>query len=185
MMILILGWAGTIIYLLNHGYISLSTQWRPSIYYSGNLIAAVALVTTSLQHNSQQAVIINGFWALLSLALLCKLPVEKLPFNNRLFYLLLLCFVALIGYQSFYNTQQIMIILGWSSAFVFSGSYLLFSAGKMKQVHYLAFNAYAAVALLPQLWVDQNWPVFGLEVVWAIISLYGFVRRFDEVHLID
>lgn len=185
MIIFILGWAGTIIYLLNHGYISLVSQWRPTIYYGGNLVAATALVITSLQHHSHQAVIINSFWALLSLALLCKLPVERLPFNNRLFYLLLIGFVAVIGFQIFSDLQQVIIVLGWSSAFVFSGSYLLFSAGKMKQIHYLAFNAYAAIALLPQLWIDGNWPVFGLEIVWAIISLYGFYKRLDQVHLID
>jgi hypothetical protein len=180
-----LGWLGTVTYLLNHAYISLVPQWRPSIYYGANLVAALALVATSLHSQSLQAVAINGFWALLSIALLYGLPVAKLPFSSRLFHQLLLVFAIAIGYLSSVNGAQAVIALGWSSVFVFSAAYLLFSSGKMKTRHYLAFNGYAALALMPQLWLDQNWPVFGLEVAWAAISFYGVGKHKDDVHLID
>ena len=36
------------LYLVNHGYISVVKNWNPKIYYSGNLLAALSLVVSSL-----------------------------------------------------------------------------------------------------------------------------------------
>ncbi|MCF2950180.1 hypothetical protein L0668_18860 [Paraglaciecola aquimarina] len=180
-----LGWFGTISYLLNHAYISLIQQRNDTIYYGGNLLAASALVISSIASNSIQAAVINGFWAIISILILIKVDLNRLPFSRRIFRLILLCFACALLYQA-YTTKGLDIeLLGWSSAFVFSASYLLFSVGKMQILNYLICNTYAAFAILPQVWVDQNWPVFGLEICWGCISIYGVTRKYSEIHLID
>ena len=183
--VVLLGWSGTVLYLLNHAYISLQSQWRRDIYFAGNLLAASCLIISSVAAESWQAVVINGFWALISLLLLAKFNLQKLPISQKylnggvaLFWLWLIAQLQQQGQFDF-------AILGWSSTLVFSVAYLLFSAERMAQRRYLLWNAYAALALLPQLWLDQNLPVFALETVWALISLYGAALKSTQVHLID
>lgn len=185
MIFALLGWFGTIAYLVNHAYISLVPQRNDAIYYGGNFLAASALVISSLVSGSYQAVVINGFWALISILVFAKVNLQGLPVSRRLFNGVLAVFAIAFVYQGLINHTLDIRLLAWSSAFVFSASYLLFSVHKLRTLHYLLFNAYAAFSLLPQVWLDQNWPVFVLEICWGGISIYGAVRRYNEVHLID
>jgi hypothetical protein len=188
MMVALLGWFGSALYLVNHSYISIVKNWNPKLYYSGNLIAAVCLVVTSLFIVSYQAVVINGFWALISILLLMKFDVAKIPLSKLFFYtgfLLLLVWSGFIGVEHGFNSPMFYSSLGWSSSYVFCLSYFLFCSKKLSHINYLLFNAYAASALLPILWSQQNWPVFGLEICWAAISAYGVYARIEQVHLID
>lgn len=184
-MISIIGWFGTLLYLMNHTYISINKNWQPNLYYIGNAIAAVCLIISSYFSSSWQAVAINSFWAVISIALLVGVNLNVLRLSKRFFYAVI--FIILISFfgKYFIQSQLDFALLGWSSAFVFSGCYLLFSQEKMKLRFYLCWNAFAAITILPQLWNDGNWPVFGLEVIWAIISIYGAARRFEEVHLLQ
>lgn len=187
-MVVLLGWFGSILYLVNHAYISVVKNWQPSIYYMGNLFAALALVVSSLIIVSYQAVVINGFWAIISVLLIIKIDLAKVPLSKRIFYLgfaLFLIYSAYIGFEQRFNSYDFYTSLGWSSSYVFCLSYLLFCSKKLKHINYLLLNFYAASALLPILWIQQNWPVFTLEVSWALISAYGAYKRMDEVHLID
>lgn len=185
MTIAVIGWCGTILYLLNHGYISLNKNWRKSIYYTANAIAAICLIISSSINNSWQAVVINGFWAIISFSLLLNLDLTKIKFSKRLFHLIIAIMLAIfIGQYALSNNANLP-LLGWTSAFVFSACYLLFSSEKMLPRYYLCWNAFAALALLPQLYLDQNWPVFTLEISWAVISIYGAIKRFEQVHLVQ
>lgn len=187
-MMLVLGWFGSILYLLNHGYISLVKQWREKIYYTGNLIAALSLVISSLAISSYQAVVINGFWAVVSLLLLLQYDMTKLSFSKRAFHIGFLGFltaIAVVGVMFGISSAELFTCMAWSSSFVFCLSYFLFCAKKLSHIAYLAFNVYAALALLPMLWVQQNWPVFTLEVCWAAISAYGIFAKLERSHLID
>lgn len=181
----VIGWFGTLLYLINHAYISLFKQWKKRIYYAGNLIAALCLVVSSWQVASYQAVSINSFWAVVSLALLLALPVEKIPFSRSAFYSVFGLFIGLIVYQSFLQQQVNYMLLGWLSTYTFCFGYLLFSSNKLKHTNYLLLNFCAAVVLIPQLWLDNNLPVLGLEIAWAIISIYGVVKNLSHSHLID
>ena len=187
-MVLILGWLGSILYLVNHGYISVIKNWNTKLYYGGNFIAATSLVISSLLIFSYQAVVINAFWALISILLLIKFDVAKVPLSRRIFFvgfIVMLVWLVVIGLQSGWQSTTFYSFLGWSSSYVFCFSYFLFCSKKLSHVNYLILNIYAACALLPLLWQQQNWPVFSLEVVWAGISAYGVLSRMDEVHLID
>lgn len=181
----ILGWFGTVLYLANHSYLSLVTRWRPLVYYGGNFVAATLLVFSSVAIESWQAVCINGFWSVVSLLLLCRVDLSRLPFHRSWFYLAMAIMLGVTAATFFLDTTLTIAMFGWSSTLAFCASYLLFSASRISVRTYLFWNSYAALALLPQLWLDQNWPVFGLECAWAIISIYGLFQRRQEVHLID
>lgn len=185
MILEIIGWIGTVLYLFNHAYLSLYAHWQKKIYYSGNLIAALCLVVSSLYISSYQAVVVNSFWALISIALLCHLPIAKLPASRRIFYSCLLIFFALLIFYFVADGLLRMDVLGWSASFAFSFAYLLFSSDKISKLQYLLWNTYAALALIPTLWLDQNIPVLALEIIWALLSFYGALRRYKNVHLID
>lgn len=187
-MITILGWLGSLLYLVNHGYIAVVKNWNTNIYYAGNFFAASFLVVSSLIISSYQAVVINGFWALISVLLLLKFDVAKVPLSKRIFqlgFIIIIAFLAFVAYRDGWNSSTFQNYLGWSSSYVFCLSYFLFCSKKLSHVNYLLFNVYAACCLLPILWLQQNFPVMGLEVCWALISAYGVFKRLDEVHLID
>lgn len=180
-----LGWIGTCLYLLNHSYISIKPNWNHKIYYGGNLLAAIALVISSIVVNSWQAVIINSFWAVISLLLLLQMSPAFIPISLKHFYWSIALFVCVILYRSTTLATLDVALLGWLSAYIFSIAYLLFSIKKLLPRYYLLFNAFAALSLLPQLWLDNNMPVFTLEIIWALISLYGAFQRYSNLRLID
>ncbi|MEP4890454.1 MAG: hypothetical protein ABJV04_10535 [Aliiglaciecola sp.] len=180
-----LGWIGTVLYLLNHAYLSLVTNWSPRVYYAGNLIAATSLIINSVLVSSWQAVVINGFWAVISLLLLLNIPLKNTPLTFRMMAITVACMWVAALFGLFYEFELAIRILGWTSALVFGAAYLLFCAQKMSQKTYLYLNVYAALALTPQLWMDKNYPVLTLEVIWALISIHGALRQRDNTHLID
>lgn len=186
-----IGWAGTFLYLVNHAYISVISDWNRTIYFGGNLTAATLLVIQSVYLDSWQAVVINGFWMLVSICLLAGMSFDKIKIAAKQYYLVCaslfaalvcLCVMSLVSTGDWTLTIQ---LFAWSSAFVFCSSYFLFSATRISSRAYLILNAYAAIALLPLLWEKQNWPVFALEVAWAGISIYGVGKSYQQVHLID
>ena len=185
MAIVFLGWLGTFIYLLNHAYISLANCWNKKLYYGANALAASFLIISSVFNTSWQAVVINAFWLVISLALLANKNVASLSFNLRIFYSVLMIGLAVFFGNILLFNQINFALLGWLSAFTFSACYLLFCQEKLLPRYYLLWNAFAAIALMPQLWLDHNWPVFYLEISWALISLYGAGRKFSQPHLID
>ena len=97
-MIAILGWFGSLLYIVNHGYISSVKQWQGRIYYSGNLIAAVSLVISSFIIASYQAVVINNFWAIVSFLLMIHFDVSSCLSRNVFSMLALLCLWLLFCY---------------------------------------------------------------------------------------
>ncbi len=182
-MIIFIGWFGTLLYLVNHAYISISKNWQQNIYYTGNVVAAICLIISSSFSTSWQAVVINTFWAIISIAFLVGTNLNVLSFNKHFFYVAIFAMLAIFVGQLLVQNHLNFALLGWSSAFIFSGCFLLFSQGKMPPRSFLGWNAFAAVALLPQLWNDSNWPVFSLEIIWAAISIYGVARR-EKVYLL-
>ena len=180
-----IGWFGTIVYLLNHAYLSLISNWREKIYFSGNLIAAIALMVSAASLFSWQALCINGFWALISFLLLSGFDIKKTPVKTQWFYFALAFLWVYLLANTLKSDSLDISALGWTSTLAFCASYLLFTSGSMSIHVYLLWNTYAALALLPQLWIDTNWPNFGLEVAWAFISAYVFFRKRQEPHLID
>lgn len=182
----IVGWCGTVIYLANHTYISVNADWRKLIYFGGNFVAASFLLMQSTYLASWQAVVINGFWMVISLSLLAGISFENIRVSAKHYYVF--CAFALSGLCvsiAFLDWETVVQLFAWSSAFVFCSCYFLFSAQRITSRAYLMLNIYAALVLLPQLYLTSNWPAFGLEVAWATISSYGVIKSYRRVHLID
>ena len=184
-MISILGWFGTCLYLINHAYLSLYSKWKRRVYYIGNLLAATALVISSSLLMSWQAVAINGFWAVISLMILCGVNLRALPVNSRR-WIFMASIVVLIAVVIWWREpDKLWSLVSWGAALIFATAYLVFSAEKLAPRHYQLANVVAALMCMPQLWLDNNYAVFFLEVAWSIISAWAAYRRYQEMHLID
>ncbi|MCU7891352.1 MAG: hypothetical protein KZQ78_06955 [Candidatus Thiodiazotropha sp. (ex Ustalcina ferruginea)] len=181
----LIGWLGTAIYLLNYAYISLLPVWRKWIFFGGNLIAALCLILSSTVIGSWQAVAVNGFWAMISLLLLIGIRIALPLLFIRLIWVMAGLFGFAIILACFKGIALTISLFGWSSVFIFCCGYLLFSAQHMAPRHYFILNTYAALALMPQLWLDNNWAVFWLEVIWASLSLLGVIQKTTQPHLVD
>lgn len=173
-LLVFLGWIGTLIYLIAHAYISLSATWIRGLYYTLNLVAASLLAVSSLYIKSYQSFAINLFWMIVSLLLLFSIDLSRFSFSLVLYRAAIMaCFLSL-GY---FVVQGLVIgFIGWVSVFVFCASYFLFTSEKMRRSEYLLWQAFAATAIIPQAWIDSNWPIVGLEVCWAGVSMFGFAR---------
>ncbi len=180
-----LGYAGTILYLANHAYVSLHPSYRENWYFSANLIAALAVVASSLALMSMQAVATNAFWAIISiLRLFGKTPTLAISVPTLGWQTLLATGVCLIiGW--WLDAAIAIAVAAWCSVLLFATAYFLFASGQLAKRHYLIANFVAAIVIMPQLWVDANYPVLLLEFAWAVISAVGAVRADRAARVVE
>lgn len=174
----VLGWFGTTLYLLNYAYLAFYPKWKRVIYFAANGIAAISLVVSSAALASWQAVGINGFWAAISIWLLLGLGFDWVPLTRRSLEFGVLGLLLVAAGSVYWDWRLSVSWVGWSSTFAFSLAYLLFAAQKLQVRRYHFWNAYAAFVLLPQLWLDTNWPVFAMEVAWFGISVAALIKTY-------
>ncbi|MEH6813809.1 MAG: hypothetical protein V7677_14845 [Motiliproteus sp.] len=173
---LTLGWMGTAFYILAHGWLSVLKRQPEQGYYWANFLAAVLVALSSAMLTSWQPVLINGFWALVSLAAIYHFQLPNLNVSNRRIFILV-CIMFCTGVLALVLFGRTGIdILAWSSVAAFCLSYWRFVARQLSRKAYFLFGAYAAFTLLPKLYFDQNWPVFLLEVIWGGLSVIGYLR---------
>ncbi len=184
-MMVTLGWVGTILYIVNHAYLSLYSQWRRDVYYLGNLLAASALVVSSSAIQSWQAVAINGFWAIISLLMLASVSLRALAFGSRRAQVLMSGVIAIAAVAVIKSPDQLWNALNWIAAVIFALAYLMFCTDKMRPRHYQLANMIAALMTLPSLWQQQNYSVFCLEVTWAGLSAWAAYKKYTEAHIVD
>ncbi|NHK27524.1 hypothetical protein FF098_006370 [Parvularcula flava] len=175
----IIGWVATVIYLANHIALSVNRNYRGRLYFLLNLIGASGLVVSSLVLQSWQAVAINTFWAVVSLL---SLAGRHTGTDFKLSDKALTWPVWVLGagglVYAILAPNQGLAALGWAATLLFCGAYLLFSAETIRRRRFLAYNVAAAFGVAPILYIDANWPAFGLEMAWGTISLIGFVNAF-------
>lgn len=173
-----IGFFGTFLYLLAYAYLTFYRAYKERVYVSINAVAAGILTYTSLLLESWQAVLVNGFWLVASLAILVftRLP-GQLPIPFR-YYMgaLLTCFVLalMVGVSS---VTSLLVIVGWFSAINFCFAYYLFLSQRVTPRQYHVLNMLSAGFIIPALWLEQNWPVVVLEVCWVLISGHGVLQR--------
>jgi hypothetical protein len=174
----VVGWTGAALYLGAYLYLAGSVAPQVRVYYATNLLAALLVCLSSVDFGTWPTVVINGFWAGVSSVALRGRDVApgflRAPVLNSLLTTLLAtsCAVAVVLWLHA-GAPAAASLLGWSSAAAFCFGYLLFAAEGIERRAFLAYNLYAALVLLPRLILDSNWPVVGLEVVWALVSLGG------------
>ena len=177
MIAIIIGWFGTLLYVASYLYLTLSPASKSSLYYSGNLLAALCICIVSLTLYSWQAFIINFFWLIISIAGLLKWKLGfKMP--GQVFSLSVMSLVCLSGIVvfAFFATDLGISLMAWSSTICYCFGYLLFTNQVLEEDTYFIVNGVCSILIIPELWFDQNYPTVGLQVIWLIISITGFIR---------
>lgn len=174
MIFVYIGWLATAAYLAGHVYLVFKTGYRPQIYYSLNLTGAIGFIISSGAIASWQSVIINIFWAYISLASL-RGPFKMPDFPASRWWLIgPACAAAGAGAVILGRDFALgAAILGWAGTVLYIAGYYLFASGAVKQWQFLVYNTIAAIILLPVYAADTNWPAFTLSAVWSVISVLG------------
>jgi hypothetical protein len=172
-----LGWIGTAVFLGNHAYLSFYTNYKPKLYFALNFLGAIALVVSSSVISSWQAVATNFFWGMISLIALANISVTRRVSLSEVWIITLIAICGVTGIASALKDYATgMAILGWAAGVLFCGAYLLFTTGTIKRSRFLIYNIVAAMSLMPILYLQGNWPVFGLEIAWIAVSLFGWTQ---------
>lgn len=179
-MIELLGWVGTAGYLLNHTGFSLKRRYPLKLYFGLNFVSAILLVISSLAISSWHPVINNGFWAITSLIALSGLKPLRVGGGLRNIPWLLMLLVIAIGALFAAGFGRSFETLGWVSVITYAMAYIALTSGAIGRKQYLLVNIIAALLQIPILMIDQNLPVLGLQVAWAVLSLIGLIRRFGQ-----
>ena len=171
----LLGWAGSLLYLANHAALSLVRPYPEKIYLGANLVAALSVAIASVVLASWQSVGVNAFWAIVSLQAMTG-PARTPDFLKERQVRLVMAGVVLAACLAAVQSFQLGLeILGWSSVIGFGSAYFLFANNKISRAMYFLYNGWAAVLILPILWIDGNWPVLALECCWAALSFGSYV----------
>lgn len=70
-------------------------------------------------------------------------------------------------------------LLGWFGLFAILLAYYLLSSHKLSvdSSKYNVLNALGASGVLVNALYRNAWPIVGLEAVWALIGLYGWLKK--------
>ena len=174
MIFVALGWLATTAYLIGHLYLAVKPDFQARIYYGLNLFGGVGFVISSAAIASWQSVIINVFWALISLAAL-KGEMNLPQFKASRWWLIGPAFLAAIIGLLYLSINYALgsNIMGWAGTAIYVLGYYLFTVKAVKSWQFLTYNTIAAIILLPVYALDDNWPAFALSAIWSLISLYG------------
>ncbi|MDJ0717388.1 MAG: hypothetical protein QNJ54_24750 [Prochloraceae cyanobacterium] len=178
MIIEMLGWLGTAIYLL--AYILLTVEFisMGGLYLSLNIVAPILVIIVSVPKASWSAVLINFFWGFITISQIINLTL-RFPRQGKLIFQVLMGVLlgsslscTLVG-----NQHLAVTTLAWCSTIGYSLSYLLFLNGWLKLIEFHRWNFLFALILIPQLLLDNNWQVIIIEIFWAGIGLWGILNR--------
>ena len=75
----------------------------------------------------------------------------------------------MIGDCSFMAVQ----LIGWFSVVVFLSCYLSFSVGEITEYQYFKYNVFVSLSIIPQMYLDNNFPVVFLGFSWLLITIFG------------
>lgn len=182
MIFVYLGWVATASYLIGHVYLALKPDYIARLYYGLNLIGAVGFIISSGAISSWQSVIINIFWAVISIAALRG--ASRLPtFPLSRWVLLGPTFLAAVisGFIFIIEKNLGANILGWAGTLLYILGYYLFASESVKKWQFLVYNTIAALILLPVYYIDGNWPAFALSAIWSLISIFGLIKVRTEI----
>lgn len=173
----VIGWLGMAQYLSAFVLLSLNIIEKDRLYYLLNASGCLLLVIYSVSISSYQIAVINLVWLIVSL-LACYNRVPDLSlFDSRVFagVVIGLLLGDVIAYYS--NAHQLAIdILGWLSVWLYLAAYWLLLNHRMSVNYYRYVNVLAPMAILPVLYMDQNWPNFTSNSIWLVVALAGIVK---------
>lgn len=171
-----LGWASTAIYVTAQAYISWRPRYSPPLYYALNAFGAAGFIASSWAIASWQSVAINAFWLIVSLLSLFAIEQGRASALSRWWVMApLFAFAAASLFTFFTDQMRGYAMFGWTGSALYCVSYGLFAYSIITRPRFLAYNAAAAVLLLPIYAIQDNWPGFALSIIWALISASGWL----------
>lgn len=174
-----LGWCGSVAYLISYAYRALSPKSHDGLYYSANAFAAVLVLAISFYTRTVPTIAINLFWLAIS--------VRALAMGDQISGHYLKAFLGpirvIMGCGILVGLAWLLValetgsdVLAYAGAVAFCMSYMLYGERSIGLREFSFWNMIGALALLPQLWILANTPVFFLEVVWSLIALYAVIH---------
>lgn len=174
MIFVYIGWIATAAYLTAHAYLAIKPNYIERIFYGLNFVGATGFIISSAAILSWQSVVINVFWAFISVAFLSSGSImPKLTLSRWVIITPSFAIILASGVISLYNLPLAVNTLGWAGTVLYVSGYFLFSTGTIRKWQYLFFNTIAALILLPVYHLDGNWPAYALSVAWSAISIVG------------
>ncbi len=173
----IVGWIGSIVYILAYFLLTYKIIEKDKLYYLLNKIAATLIIIISIKKNTFQPIIINGLWLYISYLGYNKINFEIKCLNKKMMHLISLIVILSSLIAGFlYGSKLFFDLLAWLSVFAFSSSYFLFSMKKIKEKIFHFYNLMAALAIIPKMYMFDNHQVVILEVLWAIFALQAYIK---------
>lgn len=184
----VIGWLGTLLYLLAHSLLSLSVISRFK-YVALNAVAAVVVSIYSLYEWSLQPVFINVVWSGLSfwgLYVHSDKSVQNAGqegiLRHWLYSILIISVglaaisIALVSIKSSW-----IFILSWLSFWLYSSTYFSFIFLRMSDRWFFMLCIVSATIIIPQLYLDSNYPVIGVQLLWIFWSLVALLRHSKSI----
>lgn len=180
MLLSIIGWSGSLLYLLAQILLALFSLSQRK-YVIINAAAAIFVSIHSLSLDSLQPIIINLSWSALSIiSILVHQPVTEQPQSNHGNWkatTIIISGVLFLVTLALFNSINIFLSMSWMSVWLYLSSYLLFIFFRLSMSSFLLSGLLAAVFLLPQLLIDSNYPVITIQVLWIVTCLLGLFKE--------
>ncbi len=173
-----IGWFGSILYIVSYFLISLNFIRKNKLYYVLNFMSAFLIVVVSLYKKTYQPVFINLVWMYISYMGYKKQKIHLKFINKSLMSFISILFIlAFLVYIILKQYGLSFEVLAWFSVFAFCGSYFLYSLNKINDKTFHFYNLLAATSIMPKVFIYHNYQVLVLEVMWAILALYAFLKN--------
>lgn len=177
----IVGWVGSLIYIVSYFLLTYKIIQKDKLYYLLNKIAAFLIIVISIKKNTFQPIVINSLWLYISYLGYNKLNYEVKFLTKYLMHTISLVLVLMIFVFYFlYNIQVSFEVLAWFSVFAFSSSYFLYSMKKINEKVFHFYNLIAALAIIPKMFLFGNYQVVILEILWALFALKAYVKNTEN-----
>lgn len=170
----IIGWSGSILYLLSYILLAINLIDKGRVYYYLNIVAALFVIIISFEKTTYQAVVINFLWGLISFNSIYKFFKTSAPLKPAFFRFINILLLLTVTAITLLNANFGIQLFGWLSVIYFISSYFYFASNYISEKEFHIWNFLAALAIIPQLYIDQNWPVIVLEVFWAAFAVWGY-----------
>ena len=78
---------------------------------------------------------------------------------------------------------MIVEIVGWIGTILVVVAYFLVSTERIKPkaVSYNLMNLFGAIFIGVNVFVNQAWPAFGLQIVWGVVAMMSLAKSFSKV----
>lgn len=180
MIFAIIGWSGSILYLAAQILLALFSLPQRK-YVIINAFAAILVSIYSFSLFSLQPIIINISWSALSIFSLL-LRQSETGGNGKALNVFTAIWIILSGVILLITVNlnivtNLYTLISWISVWLYLASYTLFIFFKFPLPGFLFIGLLAAILLIPQLWLDRNFPAVFIQLLWSITCMLGIIRK--------